>query len=99
MKAGYGKSFVLACVASGLFSEMEKKKAAKRREMVPLPFHCRSTELSVTRRCVTDVQRLDHPTIPSAKPLMRAYFFSPSSTSSLHKSAQDKVENGVRNGE
>ena len=67
MKAGYGKSFVLACVASGLFSEMEKKKAAKRREMVPLPFHCRSTELSVTRRCVTDVQRLDHPTIPSAK--------------------------------
>ena len=39
MKAGYGKRFVLACVASGLFSEMEKKKAAKRREVVPLPFH------------------------------------------------------------
>ena len=96
MKAGYGKSFVPACVASGLFSEMEEKKKLRNVEKW---FHCRSTELSVTRRCVTDVQRLDHPTIPSAKPLMRAYFFSPSSTSSLHKSAQDKVENGVRNGE
>ena len=38
MKAGYGESFVLACVASGFFSKMEKK-AAKRREVVPLPFH------------------------------------------------------------
>ena len=53
MKAGYGKSFVLACVASGLFSEMEKKKAAKRREMVPLPFHWTVCHASLRDRCPT----------------------------------------------
>lgn len=41
MKAGYGQNFVLACVASGLFSEMEKKSCETSRSgSTAVPLKC-----------------------------------------------------------
>lgn len=85
MKAGYGKSFVLACVASGLFSEMEKKKAAKRREMVPLPFHWTVCHASLRDRCPTSRPSHNPKRRASYARLISFHLHRPAHSVSLHR--------------
>ena len=85
MKAGYGKGFVLACVASGLFSEMEKKKAAKRREMVPLPFHWTVCHASLRDRCPTSRPSHNPKRRASYARLISFHLHRPAHSVSLHR--------------
>ena len=80
IKPRYCESFVPACVAGGLFSEKEKN-ASKRRNKVPLaaPLYCNLSRVVVWR--MSNVW-----TIPQSQAQsLLCIFFSPSSTSSLHR--------------
>lgn len=86
MKAGYGESFVLACVASGLFSEMEKKEAAKRREVVPLPFHWAVVcHASLRDRCPTSRPSHNPKRKASYARLFSFHLHRPAHCTSLHR--------------